>query len=69
MRLTEDLLILCFVGVGAAIAHAAAYGWVLGFPLPGAVGFFLPFFIAAFTSAHALVAFCAAVSRIVRGKK
>jgi hypothetical protein len=69
MRLTEDLLTLAAVGVAAAIVHAAAYGWVLGFPLPGAVGFFMPFFIAAFTSAHALVAFAAAVSRVVRGKK
>jgi hypothetical protein len=61
------LLTLPCVGLGVAAVHAAAYGWVLGFPLPGAVGYFLPFFISAFVVAHAFIALGVALRHVVRG--
>ena len=35
---------LVFVALAANLAHIAAYGWPLHFPLPGPVAFFFPFF-------------------------
>jgi hypothetical protein len=60
--LTGDQLTLVGLGVGLMTAHVAAFGWVLGFPLPGPVLLFLPFFGATFVCTHAVVALGCAVS-------
>ncbi len=58
--LVADQLTLAMLGVAGAAAHAAAYGWVFGFPLPGAYLLFFPFFAAAYIIAHGVVALLAA---------
>jgi hypothetical protein len=63
--LLADQLLLVAAGMVALAAHVVAFGWVLGYPLPGATLLFLPFFGALFVVSHALVALgCALVGAV-----
>jgi hypothetical protein len=61
-RARADQLTLVAVGVLADLAHATAYGWPLGYPLPPAPLLFFPFFVASFVVSHAAVAGVTAVT-------
>jgi hypothetical protein len=54
--------------LGGNAAHVAAYGWTLGYPLPGPYLYFAPFLLTTFliTAGLALTAF-ALLARGVRG--
>jgi hypothetical protein len=61
-RLAGDQLTLVALGAGMVAAHVAAFGWVLGFPLPGATLLFLPFFGTTFVASHAVLALATALA-------
>ncbi len=52
-RLARDRALLAGLGAGALLVHVLAYGWPLGFPLPGAGALFFPFLAPIFVAVHA----------------
>ena len=52
-RLAGDRTLLAGLGAGALLVHVFAYGWPLGFPLPGAGALFFPFLAPIFVAVHA----------------
>jgi hypothetical protein len=61
-RLGGDLLTLALTGAGLDLAHAAALGWPVGYPLPPVELLFWPFFAASFVVSHSAIAAICAIS-------
>lgn len=55
-KLVLDQVRFCLILLALHVAHVAAFGWPLGFPLPGQVLIFLPFLGSTFLVGQALLA-------------
>lgn len=65
-ELARDQVRFCLLVLGLNLAHLAAFGWPLGFPLPAPLLIFLPFIGGLFLVSQSLLALLAALALAVK---
>lgn len=68
-QLAIDLVSLAVAMTAIDLAHPVAYGWRMGFPLPGPAALFVPFFAASVIAALGVLAMIAAAGALLRERR